>query len=159
MEKFLTPKEARKHFNVSDNTLRKWHKEGKIEVVRPGKSKSSHRRYKIIIPENKPQQSTRQKICYARVSNREQKKDLERQVSLLKTKYPNHRIIKDIGSGLDFKRKGLKTLLDESIKGNIQELVITNKDRLCRFGFELFQQIISTNNGEILVLYNREHPP
>jgi predicted site-specific integrase-resolvase len=49
--------------------------------------------------------------------------------------------------------------LEEAIKGNIEEIVITNKDRLCRFGFELFESIITTNNGSIMVLYDEDKSP
>jgi predicted site-specific integrase-resolvase len=62
-------------------------------------------------------------------------------------------IITDIGSGLNFKRKGLKTILERAIAGDIKELVVAHKDRLCRFGFELLEFIISKySNGTIMVL-------
>ena len=149
---YVTPEEARRHFNVSNNTLRKWDSEGKIETIRVG----THRRYKIESPAT---QSNKQKFCYARVSSYDQKEDLDRQINVLRNKFPKHRIIKDIGSGLNFKRKGFKTILEEAIKGNIEEIVITNKDRLCRFGFELFESIITTNNGSIMVLYDEDKSP
>ena len=158
MEKYLTPEQARKYFNTTDNTLRAWEKEGKIQAVRPGGTSKSHRRYKIIIPE-KEESCNKQKIIYARVSTQGQKEDLERQVAVLKKHYPDHRVIKDIGSGLNFKRSGFKTILDLAIRGNLTELVITNKDRLCRFGFELFQAILKPSNGNIVVLYPNNGTP
>lgn len=162
-ERFLTPIEAREYFNISDVTLRKWCKEGKIESIRPGQTEYSHRRYKVSIPTAQPAKpikpTSREKICYARVSSRDQKEDLERQVQLLQSRYPTHRIVKDIGSGLNFKRKGLKAVLDAAIAGDIEELVVTTRDRLCRFGFELFEQIIDKYNGKILVLNDRDSTP
>ncbi|NCV80035.1 MAG: IS607 family transposase [Actinobacteria bacterium] len=69
-------------------------------------------------------------------------------------------IIKDIGSGLNFKRKGFQTILDTAIKGNLGEIVVTHKDRLCRFGFELLEAVISKcSNGTIVVLDQRETSP
>ena len=97
-------------------------------------------------------QITKRNICYCRVSTSSQKEDLERQVEYFRCNYPNHEIIKDIGSGLNFKRKGFKNILDSAFKGDIGEIVITNEDRLCIFGFELVLRIIESTNGKILVL-------
>ena len=67
--------------------------------------------------------------------------------------YPTHQIIKDVGSGLNYKRKGIKTILELAYKGQIKELVVTYKDRLCRFGFELFEHILkSQSDANIVVL-------
>jgi predicted site-specific integrase-resolvase len=152
MSKYVTPEKARRHFNVSDNTLRKWDSEGKIETIRVG----THRRYKINIGTG----TGKQRICYCRVSTSSQKDDLKRQIQFFKTNYPEHTIISDIGSGINFKRKGLKTILDNAIKGNIEQVVVTHKDRLCRFGFELYEGIIREySNGEILVLNQKQTSP
>jgi predicted site-specific integrase-resolvase len=95
----------------------------------------------------------RKKICYARVSSRGQKSDLQNQIALLKTKYPDSEIISDYGSGLNFRRKGLQKIMDLAHKGELQEVVVTYKDRLCRFGFELFEYILETqSNAKIMVL-------
>jgi len=98
-------------------------------------------------------------VCYARVSTKSQEKDLERQVEFLRERYPENRIVKDIGSGLNWKRKGLRALLEQILKGNINEIVVTYKDRLCRFGFELFKFIIEKQGGKIIVLCNDEESP
>jgi predicted site-specific integrase-resolvase len=84
---------------------------------------------------------------------------LERQVEYFRCKYPDYEIVKDIGSGLNFKRKGFNTILDSAIKGDIGEVVVTHKDRLCRFGFELVLRIIESTNGKILVLDKEETSP
>ena len=104
-------------------------------------------------------QTNKRNICYCRVSSSSQKEDLERQVEFFRCKYPNHEIIKDIGSGLNFKRKGFNSILDFAIKGDIGEVVVTHKDRLCRFGFELVLRIIESTNGKILVLDKEETSP
>ena len=106
------------------------------------------------------QKDHRVRLIYARISTRNQKDDLQRQISYLRTRYPNHELITDIGSGLNFKRKGLKTILDYAIKGSLEELVVAHKDRLCRFGFELFEYLISTySKGKIVVLNNTKSSP
>jgi predicted site-specific integrase-resolvase len=66
--------------------------------------------------------------------------------------YPKAEIIKDIGSGLNFKRKGLRSLLDRLSKGDKLTLVIACRDRLARFGFELIQYLVEQNGGNIVVL-------
>ena len=154
---YVTPEKARRHFNVSDNTLRKWDREGKIETIRVGK----HRRYNIDSGARSSLGGTeKQRICYCRVSTSSQKEDLKRQIQFFKSNYPEYTIISDIGSGINFKRKGLKTILDSAIKGNIQQVVVTHKDRLCRFGFELYEGIIREySNGEILVLNQKKTSP
>jgi putative resolvase len=99
----------------------------------------------------------KEKICYCRVSSQKQKEDLERQINLMKELYPNHRIISDIASGLNFKRKGLEELINLAIKNQIDEVVIAYKDRLARFGFELIENIIKTHsNGKIKILNKSE---
>ncbi|MGL6139325.1 MAG: recombinase family protein, partial [Planktothrix sp.] len=46
-------------------------------------------------------------VCYCRVSSTKQRDDLDRQVAYMQSIYPNAEIVRDIGSGLNFKRKGL----------------------------------------------------
>ena len=60
----------------------------------------------------------------------------------MEKKFPEHKIIKDIGSGLNMKRKGLKEIIEKAINGEIDELVITYKDRLARFGYDLIEWLI-----------------
>ena len=153
-QEFITPREASKLLKVTTRTLEMWECAGKIPCIR---TKGGHRRFLLsdvlskagVVPE-------RTRIAYCRVSSVSQKEDLERQVEFFQTHYPHYTIVRDIGSGLNFKRKGLNSILDDAIKGNIQEIVVTHKDRLCRFGFELIERIITSHNGNILVL-NQEH--
>ena len=84
------------------------------------------------------------KICYCRVSSKKQEKDLKNQILLMEKKFPEHKIIKDIGSGLNMKRKGLKEIIEKAINGEIDELVITYKDRLARFGLR-FNRMANRN--------------
>ncbi len=140
--KKLTPKQAAEYFSVNTHTLRVWDKSGKIRTERtPG----GDRRY-IVEIHNEYQ------ICYCRVSSHKQKDDLERQIKFMQEKYPDADIIKDIGSGLNFRRKGLKSLLERAIGGDCITLCIAHKDRLCRFGFDLIEWIIKRSGGEIVVL-------
>ena len=150
---FITPKEARELLHISDKTLRIWAEEGKIGSIR---TPSNIRRYNSkdikrilnggITPPEK------QKICYCRVSSPKQMDDLKRQEDFFRQKYPSHVLVTDIGSGINWKRKGLKTILEQSMQGNISEIVVAHRDRLCRFAFDLLEGIFSINGVKLLVL-------
>jgi len=92
------------------------------------------------------------KICYCRVSTKKQAQDLNNQIEYCRRKFPRHEIITDIGSALNFNRKGIKTILDRIYKGTISEIVVTHRDRLCRFGSELFQYIFDKHRVKLMVL-------
>lgn len=91
-------------------------------------------------------------VCYCRVSSAKQKDDLDRQAARLREKYPEAEIIRDIGSGLNFKRKGLRALLERLLRGDKLQIVVAHRDRLARFGFELIRFLAHANGGEIVVL-------
>lgn len=81
-------------------------------------------------------------ILYARVSTRPQLKDLDRQVAVLETYteikgWKNYKTLKDIGSGVNYRKKGLNKLLSTLVEGQATRLVLKTKDRLLRFGSEL----------------------
>lgn len=156
-KEYIRAQEACKLLNVSVTTLINWDRGGKIQSIR---TKGGHRRYlrsSLPLPITSIEPRRREKICYCRVSTHSQKEDLDRQVEFFRGEYPDHRIIRDIGSGINFKRKGFKTILDAGIDGAIEEVVVTHKDRLCRFGFDLINGIIERcSQGKIVVLDQRE---
>ena len=94
----------------------------------------------------------KEEIVYARVSSAKQAGDLQRQKELLCQKYPNHQLIFDIGSGLNWKRKGFRRLMDKVLSGEVGEIVVTRRDRLCRFGLELLEFIFKRFKTKFLVL-------
>ena len=150
--KYIKPKEASKILGVNLDTLRRMAGRNEIKHIRTATG-----RYlfdiSTFIKRSNPEVQEGKKICYARVSSRGQKSDLQNQISLLKTKYPDSEIISDYGSGLNFHRKGLQKIMDLAYKGELKELVVTYKDRLCRFGFELIEYILKTqSNATIMVL-------
>lgn len=95
-------------------------------------------------------------IGYCRVSTPAQKDDLETQVSNVKTymiaKGYEFDIIKDIGSGINYNKKGLNQLIDMINSQHISKIVILYKDRLVRFGFELIEYLCRINNVEIEII-------
>jgi putative resolvase len=149
---YITSKKACAELGIHPNTLRNWEKQGKIKAIR---SPSNQRMYDISTFNS----MDKAKIIYARVSSSSQKADLESQIAYLKNRYPTHELIEDIGSGLNFKRKGLKTLLERVMSGDVAEIVISHRDRLCRFGFELIEFIAEKHNCKIVVLDNTALSP
>jgi predicted site-specific integrase-resolvase len=144
---YVTSKEASKLLGLHPNTLRHYADNGTIETYR---TKSGQRRYNVEAYLGLQKQSST--ICYCRVSSPKQREDLKRQVQFMRELYPEAEVIKDIGSGLNYKRKGLKTLLGRAMRGEQLEIVVAHKDRLARFGFELIEWIIQQSSGRIVVL-------
>ena len=91
-------------------------------------------------------------ILYARFSSRGQKANLDRQIAKLLELYPSAELITDIASGLHFKRKRLRSLLETVRAGNIGSIIVANKDRLARFGFELIEWLCQLDGTKIVVL-------
>ena len=131
--------------------------QGLIDVKR---TNGNHRLYnldKYLRENNIKTNKEKINVCYCRVSSKKQQKDLKRQIQLMEKKYPNHIVIKDIGSGLNMDRKGLRKIIDMAIDGILGEVVVTYKDRLARFGYELIEWLIEKySNGKIIIIHKRE---
>jgi predicted site-specific integrase-resolvase len=152
-DEYITTKEAKEISKVTVKTLRLWDKEGKIRTIR---TSSNIRRYNIkdiqnIISNSDPDEK-KEKICYCRVSSRKQMDDLDRQKDFFRNKFPTHILVTDVGSGINWKRKGLTTILDKAMHGDISEVVVAHRDRLCRFAFELLEWIFERNGVKLVVL-------
>jgi predicted site-specific integrase-resolvase len=109
----------------------------------------------IVIQDSKIQKIQKQNYIYTRVSSKKQMDDLLRQVTYVKSRreeYSSYISLSDIGSGINFKRKGLSTILDACLQGLIGEIVIAHRDRLSRFGFDLIELLVSKSGGKIIVL-------
>jgi putative resolvase len=149
-------KKACEILGIHPNTLRTWANEGKINYVR---QQNGNRLYDVESFLSGGRKFDRAKIIYARVSSRNQRDDLSSQIRYLRERYPNHELVEDIGSGLNFKRKGFNGILDRILSGSVEEVIVTHKDRLCRFGFSLIESIASKNNCRIVVLENTQLSP
>ena len=95
-------------------------------------------------------------LAYARVSSHDQKNDLQRQKEVLELFCAQHgwsfEIIEDFGSGMNYRKKGLITLLNRLLSGTVERLVLTHKDRLLRFGAELIFSICEMNQTEVVII-------
>ena len=160
-EKLLTISEASKLLGVAKSTLRRWEEEGKL--IPDVRTKGGQRRYKLssLLPEMKHKNSyNRKTIAYARVSSYDQKDDLERQKQVLEIYCASNgwdfEILSDLGSGINYNKKGLKTLINSIIDGEVGRLVVTHKDRLLRFGAELIFAICEAKEVEVVIINKGE---
>lgn len=152
--KYVTSRVAASILGVHPNSLRSWEKQRKIRVTRtPG----GKRLYDIesFTGAIAPTQS----VCYCRVSSQKQRDDLERQVAYMRERFPEHDIITDIASGLNFKRKGLRSLLERVLRREVKTVVVAHKDRLARFGFDLLQWLVESHGGTVVVLNDVSSSP
>ena len=157
--KLLRMNEVSEITGLAQSTLRLMHRKG--ELV-PAKISPGGTRYysdeQIKEYMGVKTVSKRIVIGYARVSSKKQEKDLERQIENLKTymyaKGYSFEIITDIGSGINYSKKGLTKLLERIHKGEVSKIVILYKDRLLRFGFELLETICKLNDCEIEIVDN-----
>ena len=142
--------EASKQLGLHANTLRKYADDGTIPSY---KTPSGQRRFDVEAYLRSESLSNEYiQICYCRVSSYKQKDDLERQIAFMQKSYPKAQIVKDIGSGINFKRKGLRSILERVLRGDKLEVVVAHRDRLARFGFELVEFLVEQNGGKVVVL-------
>src|SRR5690554_1115934 len=127
---YSTTKAAKK-YKVTSQTIRRWTREGKFDRV--DVTKRGHLR--IWIQE---EQTT---ILYCRVSSKKQESSLDTQQRLLEEQY-NGRVIRDIGSGFNFQRRGFVSVLERALQGESIKLVATASDRITRSGFPIIKHII-----------------
>ena len=161
MERFISIGEAASALVVSITTLRRWEASGKLAAEHTA---GGHRRYDLakLKPElfRAEADAQRRTVAYARVSSHDQKDDLERQKQVLELYCARQgwtfEVIADLGSGMNYHKKGLKKLLEAIIDGQIGRLVITHKDRLLRFGAELVFAICEAKNVEVVILNQGE---
>ena len=148
--RWVTPSVAASGHGVSVQTLRNWANQGKI----PHRETSGgHRRYLVPSPGLPPGES--HGIVYARVSSFEQKPDLERQIAFLRARFPHHKVVSDIGGGVNFTRPGLRSVLDACLCGTVSEVVVAHRDRLARIGSGLVEYIISKCGAVFTVVEDR----
>ena len=151
---YLPGRKAAEILGLHQNTLREYADSGKISCIR---TESGQRRYDVdsYLRGVQPART----VCYCRVSSFKPRDDLQRPVAWMGERYPDAEIIQDIGGGLNWKRKGLVSLLERLHRGNKLCIVVAHRDRLARFGFEVLQWLAEANGGEVVVLGNADHSP
>ena len=144
---YVSSREAGRRLGVHANTLRRWANDGRIPTIR---TEGGQRRYAVdaYLGELRP----RTTVCYCRVSSVKQKPDLDRQVAYMRERYPDAEIVTDIGSGLNYRRRGLSAILERAHREERLEVVVAYRDRLARFGVELIENLIERSGGRVVVL-------
>lgn len=147
----------------STQTIRRWEKEGRLTAKR---LPSGHRYFDESDVRSLMGGAPDKKdvVVYCRVSSAGQKDDLATQVAAMQTyclagAIPVDHWIEEIGGGMNFKRKHFLALVDRIQRGEIQKLLIAHKDRLMRFGFDLFSHIAVENGCEIVVVNQESLSP
>ena len=154
---FLPSRKACEILGVHADYLRKLDDLQQIQTIRTIGNKRLYNVEKFIndnVSFGNQTEIKRKTFCYCRVSTPKQKNDLERQIEYMKNLYPNIEIITDIGSGINFKRKGLLKLLSFAHRGLLEEVIVAYKDRLCRFGFELFEHLFKSQSDAKITVIN-----
>lgn len=149
---------------VAVSTLRRWEAEGRLQPAY--RTPGNHRRYAwadiraLVSPEEKSERV----VAYARVSSHDQKADLGRQADRLRDWCRRHlsrepEVIRDLGSGLNYKKPGLRRLIRMIATGQLSQLVLTHKDRLLRFGSELLFELCRLQGIRVTVIETAEQVP
>jgi predicted site-specific integrase-resolvase len=151
------PNEFAKKLNISVKTLHRWDSDGKLPAKR---TLSGHRYYTeedlLIAKGLKPPLLKRKVIVYCRVSSNAQKPELKNQLIAMESFCLGRGLSVDewtqeIASGLNFKRKKFLNIIFSMLKGEVEIIVVAHKDRLCRFAFDLVEELASSVGCEIIV--------
>jgi predicted site-specific integrase-resolvase len=156
MSKFVSISVAATALGVSTSTLRRWEATGRLT---PARTEGGQRRYDLAALRPGLAHGAdvpRKTLAYARVSSYDQRADLERQKQVLELYCASQGwtfdIIADLGSGMNYHKRGLQRLLDEILAGTVGRLVLTHKDRLLRFGAELVFAICQAEEVEVVII-------
>ncbi len=149
MKNYKPPREAAQTLGITVDHLRRMERAGEITCIRTG---GGHRRYDVQSFIDAQTRADITTIGYCRVHGKSQSDALASQIAYLQKHYPEAEIIKDFGSGINFKRKGLRTLLERILRGDKLRVVVAHRDRLARFGGEVIQFLVEQNGGEVVVL-------
>ncbi len=138
-------------------TLRRWERSGKLKPCL--RTLGGHRRYRLLDAQRtlgiEPRKGLT--LAYARVSSHDQKPHLVTQAARLRNccqeqGWDGIEVLEDLGSGLNYRKKGLNRLIQLVLTGQVSRLVVVSKDRLLRFGAELLFSICKAHRVEVVVL-------
>ena len=150
---------AARLLGVTPQTLRKW---GSTGYLAPARRTPGGTRYYSTVQLLGLKADNSLTVCYARVSSHDQKADLDRQQALLESYCAAQGwtsvVIRDLGSGMNYRKKGLRQLLEMVLERRMRRLVLTHKDRLLRFGAELVFALCELQGIEIVIIHAGEQP-
>ena len=162
MEFYSTGKFA-KLIGKNAQTLREWDKKGELKphhVTPSGYRYYSQEQLNHFLGLRGITVNTKRVLGYCRVSSNKQKDELERQIENVKTymiaKGYQFDIITDIGSGINYNKKGLNQLIDMITDAKVEKIVVLYKDRLLRFGYEIIENLCKKYGTIIEIIDNTE---
>lgn len=161
--KYYSIGEFAEKIGKSIQTLRNWDKNGSLKpshITVGGTRYYSQEQLNHFLGIKSVEIKNKKVIGYCRVSSNKQKDDLERQIENVKTymiaKGYSFDIITDIGSGINYNKKGLNQLIDMITNSEVEKIVILYKDRLLRFGFEVIENLCNKYGTTIEIIDNTE---
>ena len=158
LSRYIKIGQTAKLLGVTPQTVRRWEREGELSPDRV--SEGGTRYYDVSHLLGLRELETDLTVAYARVSSHDQKDDLKRQAEKLEMycarKGWRYELIQDLGSGMNYRKKGLKRLLEMILNRQVSRVVLTHKDRLLRFGAELVFALCEARHVEVVVLNQGE---
>ena len=151
---YLPSRQAAERLGLHPQTLRRYARQGKIPYYRNAGGQRLYDADAFLRGIATPSV-----VCYCRVSSPKQRGDLQHQAAQMRDLYPDAEIVTDVAGGLNWKRKGLLSILERLHRGDKLTLVVAHRDRLARFGFELIQWLVQQNGGSVLVLNQPDSSP
>lgn len=153
----MKAKEVLKILNITRQTLTKYVKENKIKIDATINGQYIYNDASVYgLIGIKQVKKKRLNVIYGRISN-PPKKYLDEQLKRL-INFCSEKGIKidkeysDIKSGMNFQRQSFKQLIQDIVKGKIELIIVENKDRLCRFGFQLFNEFCKYYKTKIIIV-------
>ncbi len=151
---YLPSRKAAERLGLHPQTLRRYARQGKIPFYRNFGGQRLYDVDTFLRGQTDPET-----VCYCRVSSAKQRGDLQRQVAQMWELYPTAQIVTDVAGGLNWKRKGLLSILERLRHGDKLQIVVAHRDGLARFGFELIQWLVQQNGVSVVVLNQPDASP
>jgi putative resolvase len=164
MEHTYSPKAFGKLIGKSVNTLQKWDRKGILSAYRSPTNRRYYTHEQYLQYRGVISSEQGKTIAYARVSSPSQKKDLATQKEALRAYCLEQGVkvdqwVEDVGSALNYKRKGFNQIIEDIELGHVKRLIIGYQDRLVRFGYDWFEAFCERHGTEITVINGESFSP
>lgn len=157
----MKAREVMRILNITRQTLSNYVKSGKLTPVKINPHHYDYKEDEVYSLLGRCKE--RQNVTYSRVSLPKQKNDLKTQTERLygyavSNGYKIDEQFEDVKSGMSFsERKNFCRLVNKVTNYEIKYVIIENKDRLARFGYELIEMFFKKFGTEIIVVSNTEN--
>jgi putative resolvase len=164
MEHTYSPKHFGKLIGKSVNTLQKWDRKGILPALRSPTNRRYYTHAQYLQYRGLISSAQGKVIAYARVSSPSQRRDLVLQKEALRAYCLEHGVkvdewVEDIGSALNYKRKGFNQVIEQIELGYVKRLVIGSQDRFVRFGYDWFEAFCERHGTQIIVINGEAFSP